>query len=117
MKNALLFLVCLGSFQSIIFAWQRDLHDYQTYIEELIHMIHEKSSSLHRGDDDSNDRVDIDRWNELNDEAIRRMPYITDFSDQRNAVRWLEWFIPIIERYQQVRSNERTAIQIVLSLS
>ena len=82
---------------------------YQAHIDELINRIHEKSASVHYPIDDPDDRVDIDQWNELNDEAIQRVPEITDYSDEHNAVRWLKWFVPIIERYQQVRSDERTA--------
>lgn len=109
MRNALLLFIFLGSFQSIVFARKRDFYYYQAHIDELMKRIQEKSSSVHYPIDDPDDRVDIDQWNELNDEAIRRMPEITDYSDEHNAVRWLKWFVPIIERYQQVRSDERTA--------
>ena len=109
MRDTLLLFVLLWSLQTVTFARKRDFHYYQAHIDELINRIHEKSVSVHYPIDDPDDRVDIDRWNELNDEAIQRMPEITDYSDEHNAIRWLKWFVPIIERYQQVRSDERTA--------
>jgi hypothetical protein len=114
MRNALLLFIFLGSFQSIVFARKRDFYYYQAHIDELMARIQDKSSLPHYPADDPDDRVHINLWNELNDDAIQRMPEITDYSDEHNAIRWLKWFLPIIQRYQQVRSDERFARELNL---
>ncbi|CAF4389387.1 unnamed protein product, partial [Rotaria magnacalcarata] len=51
---------------------------------------------------DPNDRVDVDRWNQLNDNDIKNMPPINDYSNEKTARRWLQWFSRISQRYYQV---------------
>lgn len=54
---------------------------------------------------DPDDRIDVERWNQMNDEDLQRMPKIDDFSDERAAMRWFRWNSRIAERYRQVKKR------------
>ena len=57
---------------------------------------------------DPNDRVDVQRWNRMNDDDLKRMPMTDDYSDEEAAIDWLQWNSRISERFRQVR---RTSIE------
>ena len=81
--------------------------------EELIEILLEQSSNA----DDPNDRVDIDLWNQLNEQDMKNMPDIDDYSDADNARDWLEWYSRVSLRYFQVKSpSKNRAFLIVYDL-
>ncbi|CAF1347310.1 unnamed protein product [Adineta ricciae] len=53
---------------------------------------------------DPNDHVDINLWNQLNSDEIKKMPQIKSYADEATAARWLEWHTRISQRYSQVSS-------------
>lgn len=69
-------------------------------LEKFINSLDEQSSE----EDDPNDRVDIDRWNELNEWDIDNMPEFDDYSDENNALEWLAWYSRVALRYYQVKA-------------
>ena len=52
---------------------------------------------------DPNDHVDVNLWNQLNSDEIKKMPQIKSYADEATAARWLEWYTRISQRYSQVR--------------
>ena len=102
-------------FSSSIFA-RRSHRD-----EEYIDLIDENLSSRFINDNqqdyhvDPNDRVDVDRWNQLNDADIKHMPSIDDYSSEINAIRWLKWRSRVALRYHQVYFIERQFVGIFFS--
>lgn len=54
-------------------------------------------------DVDPNDRISVELWNKLNEEDIKNMPIINDYSSELTAMQWLTWFVRIVQRYNQVR--------------
>ncbi|CAF0991980.1 unnamed protein product [Adineta ricciae] len=61
---------------------------------------------------DPNDHADVELWNKLNDEDIANMPKTDDYSSEKDALRWLEWYSKISLRNYQVSAflgwNHRT---------
>lgn len=51
---------------------------------------------------DPNDLVDVNLWNQLNNDEIKNMPQIKSYADEATAARWLEWYTRIAQRYSQV---------------
>ncbi|CAF1531916.1 unnamed protein product, partial [Adineta steineri] len=51
---------------------------------------------------DLNDHVDIALWNKLNDQDIKNMPEIKDYTDEATATHWLEWYFRINQRFSQI---------------
>jgi hypothetical protein len=105
-------LLLIFSFQYYTLARKYDEIDLEN---ELINLIERnlQSFSAHSNENskkstndkygvDPNDRVDIDLWNKLNNEDIKNMPQINDYSDETTAVRWLKWYTRISLRYHQV---------------
>ena len=82
------FILFITFFSSSNFARRAHRNEYIDLIEEN-HV-------------DPNDRVDVDRWNQLNDEDIKHMPQTDDYSNEINAIRWLKWRSRIGLRYHQV---------------
>lgn len=52
---------------------------------------------------DPDDRVNVEQWNRWNEEDTKRMPQTEDYSNENDAIEWLEWYSRISERYHQVR--------------
>ena len=52
---------------------------------------------------DPNDRVDIDLWNKLNEQDMKKMPVITDYTNEDEAIQWLKWYLRIAKRHSQVK--------------
>lgn len=107
--NSIYILLLICSFSSDTFA----RHELIDLIEEELY------SSLRNFDSeenevDPNDRVDVKLWNKLNDEDIKNMPQIDDYSDEETAKRWLKWHNHISLRYHQVRPSN---FNFALSLS
>ncbi|CAF0880032.1 unnamed protein product [Adineta steineri] len=48
------------------------------------------------------DPVDVDLWNKLNDEDIKKMPQIDDYSSEKQAKSWLKWYLRVSKRYHQI---------------
>ena len=71
---------------------------------DLIDLI---DSNSRENDVDPTDRVDINLWNKLNDEEIKNIPSIDDYSSEINARRWLKWRSRISLRYHQVDLHYR----------
>ncbi|CAF3991984.1 unnamed protein product [Rotaria sordida] len=51
---------------------------------------------------DPNDHVNIELWNKLNEEDMKQMPEINDYSNEIIAQEWLKWYLRIAERYSQI---------------
>lgn len=89
-RNWISILLFITSFSLSIIAHRNDFIDL--FIE----------SDSREIDVDPTDRVDINLWNKLNDEEIKNMPLIDDYSSEINAHRWLKWRSRISLRYHQV---------------
>ena len=89
----------------ILFQWSAS--SYQ--LEELINSLNDQSSE----EDDPNDRVDIDRWNQLNEQDIDNMPEIDDYSDEDNALEWLAWYSRVALRYYQVKPRTQKNVLVL----
>ena len=55
------------------------------------------------------EEVDVEIWNQINENAIQQMPKVTDYSNEKQAFQWLNWYSRVRRRYQQVR---KTKIQL-----
>ncbi|CAF4888903.1 unnamed protein product, partial [Rotaria sp. Silwood2] len=61
-----------------------------------------KESENYETEVDPNDHVDIELWNKLNEQDMKNMPEINDYSDEIMAIKWLKWYVRIAQRYSQV---------------
>lgn len=61
------------------------------------------------------DEIDIDQWNRLNDEDLKQMPVIDDYSDEKLAQDWLDWYFRVSERFYQVSLENRWSMLIEIS--
>lgn len=95
----------------LVFQWSASSYE----LDELLNSFIERSSSTE--EDDPNDRVDIDRWNRLNEQDIKNAPKINDYSDENNALRWLTWYSRVSLRYYQVKSPLRKKKIFVCNIS
>ena len=112
MKILICILLVICSFQPNLFA--RKFYSSH-FDDELIDFIQESldtfpqtnsdESNSYENEIDPNDRVDIDLWNKLNDEDIKNMPQIDDFSNEVIARRWLKWRTRVSLRYRQVNRS------------
>lgn len=97
-------LLFIFSFQSYILARVYNTNAYKNILLDFIE--NDLRSSLKHSKKsyhvDPNDRVDVDLWNKLNEEDIKNMPQIVDYSDETLAIRWLKWHTRIALRYHQV---------------
>ena len=59
---------------------------------------------------DPNDHADVELWNKLNDEDIANMPKTDDYSSEKDALRWLEWYSRISLRNYQVCKTMNTIL-------
>lgn len=87
-------LLLLLAFQSCIFARKHSTYYQRTFEEGLLDAV---LASI-----DSDDHVDIELWNKLNDDDIENMPQTDDYSDEHAAIRWLRWYTKVAKRYRQV---------------
>ncbi|CAF4396946.1 unnamed protein product [Rotaria sp. Silwood2] len=51
---------------------------------------------------DPNDRISVELWNKLNEEDIKNIPIIDDYSNEHTATQWLTWSARIAQRYNQI---------------
>ncbi|CAF1281478.1 unnamed protein product [Rotaria sordida] len=87
-------------FESIII---NILHKYFTYdFEEPISINHNIENNNDETKVDPNDHVNVELWNKLNEEDIKKMPVINDYSNEIIAKKWLKWYLYIVQRYSQV---------------
>ncbi|CAF1362008.1 unnamed protein product [Rotaria sordida] len=87
-------------FESIII---NSLHKYFTYeFKEPISINHNIENNNDEIEVDPNDHVNVELWNKLNEEDIKKMPVINDYSDEYVAKKWLKWYLLIAERYNQI---------------
>ena len=99
MKIGVWILLCL--FQSCVSTGK-----YQNDLEELLNILTERSyDDLTTEDDDPNDRVNVELWNQLNQNDIENMPEIDDYSSEITAKRWLKWYSRVSLRYSQVNTR------------
>ncbi|CAF1505387.1 unnamed protein product, partial [Rotaria sordida] len=90
-------------FESIII---NSLHKYFTYeFEESISINHKIENNNDEIEVDPNDHVNVELWNKLNEEDIKKMPVINDYSNEYVAKKWLKWYLPIAQRYSQVGAH------------
>ncbi|CAF3665561.1 unnamed protein product [Rotaria sp. Silwood1] len=54
---------------------------------------------------DPNDRISVELWNKFNEEDIKNMPMIDDYSNEHTAAQWLTWYVRIAQRYNQIDSH------------
>ena len=105
----------------------RELRAFLVFLEEeyAVKLTKEVSPSNSKADSDNvrskpsishkaaavlDDQVDIALWNELNDKDIKNMPTIDNYSDEAAAARWLKWYLIVVQRYRQVRSDVSTRV-------
>jgi hypothetical protein len=101
-NNFIYILVLIFSFQYDISA-EKYLEFYERDLEnELIDMVQRHQENSDQTVVDPNDRVHVKLWNKLNDEDIKNMPQIDDYSNEDTALRWLKWHTRVSLRYQQV---------------
>ena len=81
--------------------YQIDLREFLDSIDEL------PSDAFPPKDADPNDRVDVKLWNQLNEEDMKNMPQIEDYSNEQTAVQWLKWYSRVALRYSQVNTDEK----------
>ncbi|CAF4286089.1 unnamed protein product, partial [Rotaria sordida] len=87
-------------FESIII---NILHKYFTYdFEEPISINHNIENNNDETKVDPNDHVNVELWNKLNEEDIKKMPVINDYSNEIIAKKWLKWYLYIVQRYSQI---------------
>jgi hypothetical protein len=88
------------------------------FIEESLDAFPTNSdeSNSYENEIDPNDRVDIDLWNKLNDEDIKNMPQVDDFSNEATARRWLKWLTRVKLRYRQVNHSNQMFLFISVFL-
>jgi hypothetical protein len=111
-NNCIYIFSLIFSFQYYILARKYDQNDLEieliNLIERKLHSFSIKSnenpkeSTYDEYQVDPNDHVDVNLWNKLNDEDIKKMPQIDDYSDEATALRWLKWYSRISLRYHQV---------------
>ncbi|CAF1199950.1 unnamed protein product [Adineta steineri] len=108
-------LFILFSLQYYILARKYSHHYERNLEDELIDLI---SRNLNQISSDStevsqesyndenkvelDDPVDVDLWNKLNDEDIKKMPQIDDYSSEKQAKSWLKWYLRVSKRYHQI---------------
>ncbi|CAF1361992.1 unnamed protein product, partial [Rotaria sordida] len=82
------------------------LHKYFTYeFEEPISINHNIENNNDEIEVDPNDHVNVELWNKLNEEDIKKMSVINDYSNEYVAKKWLKWYLPIAQRYSQVGAH------------
>jgi len=126
-NNSIYILLFFFSLQYYIIARQHQKYYLRELENELIDIINEnrnlistgsldsfEQSNLDENEADPNDRVDIVLWNKLNDDDIKNMPEINDYSDEATAVRWLKWHTRVSLRYHQVYDQNNNFYLIVL---
>ncbi|CAF5220876.1 unnamed protein product [Rotaria magnacalcarata] len=102
-NNAIYIVLLIHLFQYDILARQYPKYDQQDFENELDNIRKRfETFDLDNNEIDPNDRVDVDRWNQLNDNDIKNMPPINDYSNEKTARRWLQWYSRISQRYYQV---------------
>jgi len=111
MKTLIYIFLFICSFQYYSFArkssYQNDLeNELIDFIEENLYSISKESNS-NENEIDPNDHVDVDLWNKLNDEDIKNMPQINDYSNEATAIHWLKWRTRIALRYRQVYDSNQ----------
>ena len=79
---------------------RNELDEFVDLLLENSHVHHSKQTS------DPNDHIDVQLWNQLNQEDITNMRQIDDYSDEFEAIQWLKWYSRIALRYNQVSSNQ-----------
>lgn len=75
--------------------YSHSIHDF----DELIDILLSRSSS----EDDPTDRIDVNLWNQFNEQDMKNMPDIDDYSNENNALDWLKWYSRVSLRYYQVK--------------
>ena len=92
MMKCLYLLVLVSTWQIVVSTRQHARH----------HLRAAEGPWIDEDEADSDDHIDIDLWNELNDADIKQMPSTDDFSSERAATRWLKWYSRVSLRYHQV---------------
>ncbi|CAF3630704.1 unnamed protein product [Adineta steineri] len=108
-------LFILFSLQYYILARKYSHHYERNLEDELIDLISrnlnqissdstEFSQESHNDENkvELDDPVDVDLWNKLNDEDIKKMPQIDDYSSEKQAKSWLKWYLRVSKRYHQI---------------
>ncbi|CAF4210380.1 unnamed protein product [Rotaria sp. Silwood2] len=124
MKNFIIILLFISSFQFSI-SNRRQNHYNQREFKEILDILNRqftneleeqtsinhnrennnnnfKESENYETEVDPNDHVDIELWNKLNEQDMKNMPEINDYSDEIMAIKWLKWYVRIAQRYSQV---------------
>ena len=83
--------------------FQREIEDALIdLIQHKLSINYDETSKPFEYDADPDDRVDVENWNKLNDADMKRMPQTKDYSNENAARKWLQWYLPVSERYNQV---------------
>jgi hypothetical protein len=119
-------LLLLLTFQYSTFARKQLTYYQRAFEEELLDAISRNSALFTVDSDETSDRlsssedevdldnhVNIELWNQLNDEDIKNMPPTDDYSSEVVAARWLQWYTTITKRYRQVY-HQKLTIMITL---
>lgn len=70
-------------------------------------ILNSQETGNYRTEVDPNDRISVELWNQLNEEDIKNMSTIDDYSNETTARQWLAWYVRIVERYNQVNLKKR----------
>ena len=110
--NCIYMVLLIYSFQYYISAdkhstfFQREIEDALIdLIQQSQHKLsinYDETSKPFKYDVDPDDRVDVENWNKLNDADLKIMPQTKDYSNENAARKWLDWYLPVSERYNQV---------------
>lgn len=76
--------------------------------------LNSQETGNYRTEVDPNDRISVELWNQLNEEDIKNMSTIDDYSNETTARQWLAWYVRIVERYNQVNFKKDHRIYLIV---
>lgn len=77
-------------------------------------ILNSQETGNYRTEVDPNDRISVELWNQLNEEDIKNMSTIDDYSNETTARQWLAWYVRIVERYNQVNFKKDHRIYLIV---
>ena len=121
-KTLLAFLIVFVVEQIHVETLKRDFYyQKQSLIEEIFALIENDNlndlttTKKPKISEPTADDLDLDLLNSLNELEIQQMPKINDYSDEKTARDWLNWYFRISKRYHQVKHHEFRLRHVFLS--
>lgn len=120
MKNIIFVTFLLLSTFQCSTSNKKPIHDYHTQLEEILDALKLRNvdqwigpNLIQRTRDNNNDHIEVDPndqvnvklWNKLNEQDMKNMPEITDYSNEDIAQEWLRWYYRIARRNYQVKTK------------